>query len=422
MKRLLLFLLALVATSALAQAQVKLGIEVLRDSNFELLQGKRVGLITNPTGVDSRLVSTADILHQAAKAGILQLTGLYAPEHGVRGNVVAGATVTGSKDPKTGVPVHSLYGSTKKPTREMLKDVDVLVFDIQDIGSRSYTYISTMGLAMEAAGESGIPFVVLDRPNPLGGLRVEGNEVIKPGFSSFVSQYPIPYVHGMTVGELARLFNGEGLLKNNVKCDLTVVEMKGWKRSLNWKATGLPWVPTSPHIPTPESATYYPATGIIGELGTLQIGVGYTLPFQLIAAAWITDAGKLADRLNSIPELKGVRFRPIYCKPFYGGAKDKDIQGVQLYADAPAGTEEFTPLPLISFYILQELATMYPTQKPLETAQASRLSMFDKVIGTDQVRKAFIANGYLVTPEFVKLWKPSPEWLAKRKQYLIYPN
>lgn len=399
-----------------AAQPVKTGVEVLRDSGFEALRGKRVGLVTNPTGVDSRLVSTIDILDSAARTGTFTFSALYGPEHGVRGNVAAGETVASGSDRKTGVRAFSLYGATRKPTPEMLKGIDVLVFDIQDIGSRSYTYISTMGRVMEAAAENGIPVVVLDRPNPLGGLRVEGCETIAPGFSSFVSAYPVPYVHGMTVGELARLLNGEEMLKNGVRCDLTVIPVKGWRRDMTWNDCGLPWVPTSPHIPTPESAFFYPATGTVGELGTLNIGVGYTLPFQTLAAPWIGDAEKLARRLNALPELKGFRFRPIHYKPFYGSGKDTEQHGVQIYLTDPA-TEAL--LTLVPFYVMQELAAMYPAQKPLAAA-ASRISMFDKVLGTDRMRRLFTAAGYKVTPEMKALWRPSEAFLAKRSGYLLY--
>lgn len=408
----------LLSMGCTAAGSVKTGIEVLRDSGFEVLKGKRVGLVTNPTGVDSRLVSTVDILDSAARTGTFKLAALYGPEHGVRGNVAAGETVASGTDPKTGVRVFSLYGATKKPTPAMLQGVDVLVFDIQDIGSRSYTYISTMGLAMEAAAENGVPLVVLDRPNPLGGMRVEGTEAIKEGFSSFVSAYPVPYVHGMTVGELARLLNGEKMLKGGVQCDLTVIPLEGWQRTMTWDACGLPWVPTSPHIPTPESAFYYPATGTVGELGTLNIGVGYTLPFQTLAAPWIKDAEGLAKRLNALPELRGFRFRPIHYKPFYGSGKDIEQHGVQIYLD-PVTTG--APLTLLPFYVMQELAAMYPSApSPLGTATTTRISMFDKVLGTDRMRQLFLAAGCKVTPEMKALWRPSETFLSKRKNYLLY--
>ncbi|MEN6589335.1 MAG: DUF1343 domain-containing protein, partial [Proteiniphilum sp.] len=302
---------------------VKTGIEVLKESDFRILQDKRVGLITNPTGVDNNLKSTIDILHEAPR---VQLVALYGPEHGVRGDVHAGDKVSDFKDPNTGVPVYSLYGATRKPTKEMLEGVDLLVYDIQDIGCRSYTYISTMYLAMQAAAENNIEFMVLDRPNPLGGIKVEGNRV-EEGFFSFVSQLPIPYIYGLTCGELAEMINGEGMIPR--PCKLTVVKMKKWRRRMNFDDTGLPWVPTSPHIPFAHSAYFYPVSGILGELGYLSIGVGYTLPFEIFAAEWI-DANEFARTLNA-KQLAGIRFRPLHLKPYYGVGQGKNLQGVQVY-------------------------------------------------------------------------------------------
>ena len=213
MKRILTYfltILALLSCKSEAEAAspvVKTGIEVLRDRGFEGLVGKRVGLVTNPSGVDRYLNSTVDILFNAPG---VELVALYGPEHGVRGDMYAGDKVADSKDPVTGLPVHSIYGATRKPTPEMLKGVDVVVYDIQDVGVRSYTFISSLGLVMEACGELGIEVIVLDRPNPLGGNKIEGNYV-EPGFFSFVSQYPIPYVYGLTVGELAVMINEEGM-------------------------------------------------------------------------------------------------------------------------------------------------------------------------------------------------------------------
>ena len=311
-------------TPAWAQKiKVKTGIEMLKESNFKLLKGKRVGLITNPTGVDNQLRSTIDILHRAPN---VQLVALYGPEHGVRGDVHAGDKVSDFKDPNTGVPVYSLYGSTRKPTKEMLEGVEMLVYDIQDIGCRSYTYISTLYLAMQAAAENNIDFVVLDRPNPLGGLKVEGN-VVEEGFISFVSQLKIPYLYGLTCGELAEMINGEGMITQ--PCKLTVVKMKKWRRKMHFGDTGLPWVPTSPHIPFAHSAYFYPVSGILGELGYLSIGVGYTLPFEMFAAEWI-DAEQFAGALNA-KRLPGITFRPLHLKPYYAVGQGKNLQGVQVH-------------------------------------------------------------------------------------------
>ena len=374
---LLLLSLALISSANAQKIRIKTGIEVLKDEHFRRLEGKRVGLITNPTGVDNLLRSTIDILHEAPN---VRLVALYGPEHGVRGNAHAGDTIGGSIDPATGLPVYSLYGKTRKPTRDMLRDIDVLVYDIQDIGCRSFTYISTMGLAMQAAAEAGIDFIVLDRPNPLGGERVEGC-VVEDGYTSFVSQYPIPYVYGLTCGELARLLNEEGMI--GARCRLHVVKMRGWRRRMDYAATGLPWVLPSPHIPHAETALFYPATGILGELGTLSIGVGYTLPFQLFAAPWI-DAAQLARRMNAL-RVPGVTFRPIYLKPFYATFKGEFIQGVQVHlTDARRAA-----LGELQFLVTQELATLYPSHNPLQEADSVRLRMFDKVCGSPEIRRRF---------------------------------
>lgn len=383
MKRLLgvLLPLLLAAHGLIAQTLlVKPGIEVLRERGFDILRGKRAGLITNPTGVDSRLRSTIDILFEAPD---VHLVALFGPEHGVRGDRRAGENTETYIDERTKLPVYSLYGKTKKPTPAMLKGIDVLIYDLQDIGCRSYTYISTMGLAMEAAAEQKVNFVVLDRPNPLGGEKVEGC-IVEKGFRSFLSEYPIPYVYGLTCGELARLINEEGMLSNGAKCSLTVIPMKGWKRMMTFEDTGLPWVPPSPHIPTSESAKYYAATGILGELGVISEGIGYTIPFQIFAAEWI-DPIRLANRMSSLA-INGVLFRPISFKPFYGLFKDKMLGGVQLYII------DYHKVDLVSlqFLLLQTHNNLYPEKNPFVMADDSKLEQFDRVVGTDEIRKRFV--------------------------------
>ena len=380
-KSLLIGLALLLAGTGVARPiVVKTGIEVLKAQRFELLEGKRVGLITNPTGVDDGLRSTVDILNEAPN---VELVALFGPEHGVRGDAHAGDHVGNQTDPVTGLPVYSLYGKTRKPTPEMLRGIDVLVYDIQDIGCRSFTYISTMGEAMAAAAENGIEFVVLDRPNPLGGRKVEG-PLVQDGFFSFVSQYRIPYVYGLTCGELAMLLNGEGMIGK--PCNLHVVAMEGWKRDMVYEDTGLQWIPSSPHIPQAETAFFYPASGIVGDFGYLSIGVGYTIPFQMFAAEWI-DAEQFADSLNAL-KLPGVIFRPIHVKPFYSVGQGKQLHGVQVhltkYPDAP--------LTDIQFYVMQEIARLYPDRAVLANADTARFRMMDQVTGSDYVRKTFAAR------------------------------
>jgi len=379
-KIVILTLFLILILNAFASQKVKTGIEVLRESNFKILQGKRVGLITNPTGVDSQLKSTVDILSEAPG---VKLVALYGPEHGVRGDEYAGDKVETTLDKQTGIPVYSLYGKTRKASAEMLKGVDVLVYDIQDIGCRSYTYISSMGLAMEAAAENNIEMVVLDRPNPIGGLKVEGN-LAEEKFISFVSQFKIPYLYGLTCGELAKLLNGENMLKKS--CKLTVIPMKGWKRSMTFEQTGLPWVLTSPHVPQATSAYYYAASGILGEFSFMSIGVGYTLPFQLFAKDSI-DASALTKRLNDL-HLPGVLFRPIFLKPFYAVGQGKNYSGVQFYLT----DYKKVRLTEIQFYVMQEMAVLYPDKKCFGLETEKRYNMFDKVCGSDQIRLLMSKN------------------------------
>lgn len=405
------FLSLLLSTAEPASAQsVKVGLEVLEQQGFDILKGKRVGLITNPTGVDFQLRSSIDLLHAAQG---VNLVALFGPEHGARGNEAAGEQVDTYTDSLTNLPVFSLYGKRLKPTPEMLASVDVLVYDIQDIGCRSYTFISTMGLAMEAAAECGKEFVVLDRPNPVGGLKVEGC-LVEPGMESFVGRFPIPYLYGLTCGELANYLNEEGLLKNKAKCKLTIVKMDGWKRSMLFAETGRPWVPTSPHIPRAETALNYPSTGIMGELGVLSEGVGYPLPFEILATDW----GKAVDYKKWFDSLKlpGFAFRPIYFKPYYGTGKGKKMQGLQVYITQA----EAANLSLLQFYFMEANHALYPSKDPFALADKSRWDMFDKVCGTKKVRELFQKR--FRTADIYALWtKDAEDFKTKSKKYYLYP-
>jgi uncharacterized protein YbbC (DUF1343 family) len=384
------------------------GIEVLEASGFSILKGKNVGLITNPTGVDSQLRSTVDILHQAEN---VHLVALYGPEHGVRGNFSAGDQVGSSVDPATGIPVFSLYGKTRKPTPEMLKGVDILVYDIQDVGARSYTYISTMGQAMEAAAENNIEFVVLDRPNPLGGNRVEGG-LVEDGYFSFVSQYPIPYIYGLTPGELATYINSEGLLKDGIECKLEVVKMQNWNREMTFPETGLPWIPTSPHIPRDNSAFFYSATGIIGELDANTIGIGYTLPFEVFATPWL-EGDKLATEMNRF-HLKGVLFRPISFKPYYMAKKGVEHSGVQIHIT----DYKTVNLTEIQFRLLQAAHILVPDSS-LFDQHPDRFDMFDKVAGSKKIRERF-SEKYRYE-DIQQLWEePAAGFRTKSMKYYLY--
>ncbi len=407
-KYILLAMIPFFAGTAFAQKiRIQTGIEVLKNSNFKILEGKRVGLITNPTGVDNQLKSTIDILHEAPN---VNLVALFGPEHGVRGDVHAGDHVDNSSDPTTGLPVGSLYGKTRKATPDMLKGIDVLVYDIQDIGCRSFTYISTMGLAMEAAAENNIEFVVLDRPNPLGGLKVEGN-LAEDGYISFVSQFKIPYLYGLTCGELAQMLNEENMLAK--QCKLTVVKMKGWKRKMDYTQTGLQWIPSSPHIPHAHSAFFYPVSGIVGELGYLSIGVGYTIPFQMFAADWI-KAEEFASALNKL-HLPGVHFRPMHLKPFYSVGVGTQMQGVQVHLT----DYQKANLSEIQFYVMQVIAQLYPDKAVFANANEKRFDMFDKVSGSNQIRLLFAKNNRF--EDIQAYWNKDVEAFKKlSKKYYLY--
>jgi uncharacterized protein YbbC (DUF1343 family) len=390
-------------------SRVILGNETLVEDGFRQLAGKRVGLITNPSGVNRQLETTIDVLRAAEG---VNLVALFGPEHGIYGDVPAGDKVESRIDPRTQLPVHSLYGATRKPTPEMLEGLDALVYDLQDTGARSYTYISTMGEAMEACGEAGIEFIVLDRPNPLGGLRVEGPMVDQEELRSFVSRWDVPYVYGMTCGELARMINDQGWIKT--PCELTVVPMRGWDRMMVWRDTGLPWVPASPHIPHGESPLFQVATGMIGEIGGVSIGVGYTLPFQCIAAPDV-NPHKLADKLNRYG-LHGVRFQPITFKPYYATFQGEIVGGVQVFFTDAAQA----PLTAVNYYALEALKEVAGLDVFAEAmARNKSFSMFDKVNGTRATRLALQADTPAV--EIVDSWRAGEDKFRRdRAQYLLY--
>jgi uncharacterized protein YbbC (DUF1343 family) len=400
-------------TSA-SRVTVKTGVEVLRERGFAGLEGRRVGLVTNPSGVDRYLKSTIDILFEAPQ---VNLVALYGPEHGVRGDVYAGGKVDDTKDEATGLPVYSLYGATRKPTPQMLEGIDVMVYDIQDVGARSYTFISTLGLVMEACAAKGIEVMVLDRPNPLGGNKIEGCYVEQP-FNSFVSQYRIPYVYGLTVGELANLINEEGLNRGQkgdqepVKCKLTVVPMEGWTRDMLYEDTGLPWVLPSPNIPFKESPMYYASSGISGELyGFMNIGIGYTLPFQIFGALWL-DPEKLKEKLESYG-LQGISFRTIWYKPYFGSLAGKLVKGLQFFF-TDYGKARLTDT---QFFVMQAVAELYPDKKAFEVV--SSIGLFDKVCGTDYVRKEF-SKRYKVA-DIIHYWrKDEDDFRNLSRQYHLY--
>lgn len=384
--------------------EFKLGVEVLLDEQKDLIKGQRVGLITNPTGVDQTLNSIVDRLYNDPD---VELTALYGPEHGVRGDAQAGEYVEYYIDEATGLPVYSLYGKTRKPTPEMLEDVDVLLFDIQDVGTRFYTYIYTMAYAMEAAQENDIKFIVLDRPNPLGGQKVEG-PVLDPKYASFVGNYPIPLRHGMTVGELATLFNEEF----EIGADVTVVKMNGWKRNMYYHDTPLQFVLPSPNMPTFETTLVYPGAALI-EGTNISEGRGTTKPFEFIGAPFVNST-EFAAELNDL-NLPGVTFRAASFTPTFSKHSGNLSHGVQIHV---TNKQPFNPIET-GLHIVKTLHDMYPEEFEFREENNQGISFFDNLIGNGWVREA-IENGDSVK-SIVDRWKEDlKEFKQLRKEYLLY--
>ncbi len=380
-----------------ARAQVQPGIDTLRDSGFAVVAGKKIGLVTNQTSTDASGERDRVILRRAAR---VNLTTLFTPEHGLEGTELAGQYVPSRKDPVTGLPAFSLYAATRKPTPGMLRGLDALVFDLQDVGCRSYTYLSTMAKCMEACGENNVEFVVLDRPNPLGGNRVEGPGV-EPEWISFVGQYPVPYVHGMTAGELAKMINDKGWMA--ARCKLTVVPMRGWRRGMTWADTGLRWIKSSPNIPRGNSPAYYVATSIVGDLTGLDLGIGTDAPFERVAAAYL-NAESFAATLRAF-DLPGVAVTP------YHGAGGS---GATLRIDPHAGAN----LTALNVYIASALYRSGGTRL-FARPKADPDHMLYKVYGS-RALQAQVEGG--VSPgSIVGGWSAGVERFRRERQgYLLY--
>lgn len=401
---LLLLWVGVFSAPAAAAPAVRLGVDVLAETGFEALRGQRVGLVAHPASVAGDLTHSVDVLRRGAAAGHFTFVALFGPEHGVYGDIYAGDKVADKVDARSGLPARSLYGTTRKPTPEMLADLDVLVFDLQDIGSRSYTYISTMRLCLEACIENDIALVILDRPNPLGGSRIEGPATVDDAFRSFISQIDVPYVHGMTMGELAQLERDRidpGYTK------LTVIAMDGWHRGMGWADTGLVWVPTSPHIPTVGSAAGYAATGLLGELGVVSNGVGYTLPFEIVGAPDV-DADALTDDLRA-RNLAGIHFRAARFKPFFAKHQGEACGGVQIHLDPDAGANYYE----LNFILLDALGRMQVLRGE------GKFAMFDKANGTDATR-TWLADGKPMDELFAQWRASSAAFAEQRAPYLLY--
>ncbi len=412
MIRRLTFVLALcVVFVALSSAQVKTGADLLFEKYFHLIQGKNVGLVTNHSALLSNGKHLADALHEDKRTNLVVLFG---PEHGVRGDAPAGAKILDAVDQKTGVTAYSLYGAINKPTKEMLKGVDVLIFDLQDVGVRFYTFISTLSYAMEAAAENNIPYIVLDRPNPIRGTWVEGFNR-EDSLRSFVGLHPIVIAHGMTIGELATMYNNEGWLKNGIKANLTVVRMECWMRSMWYDQTGLKiWAKPSPNLPTLESCVVYPGTCFF-EGVNISEGRGTEKPFEMIGAPYI-DGSKWAKMLNDY-KLKGVTFEPI---EFTTRSIEGAVQHPKYEGQKSGGVfikvtdrDSFEPVKA-AVYMLSVAKNLYPDSLKWRDRSIDRLS------GTPSFRKAIDAG--IAPDKIVEMWKESVEkFKAIRAKHLLYP-
>jgi len=381
-------------------SRLRPGIEVLLEDSLHLVEGLRVGLITNQTGVDASGRSSIDRIHEHPD---VDLVALFAPEHGIRGTADPGETVEDGVDLDTGVPIHSLYGAVRSPTPEMLDGIDVLLVDYQDIGARYWTYVSTMTLAMEASAEQGVPVVILDRPNPITGA-VQGN-VLNPAFATFVGRYPMAMRHGMTLGELARYYQGE----NGIGGELHVVPVEGWRRDMPFAETGLPWVRPSPNMPDVESATHYPGTCLF-EGTVLSVARGTEAPFQRIGAPWL-DGDALAQAMNRYG-LPGVRFEPVRFTPNApsdGKFDGVEVEGVRLVATSL----EYDPTHAA-------IALLVETHRMSGARWGWLQAHFDRLAGTDRLRQAIDAGAGL--DEIRSGWREELEaFMRVREQYLMYP-
>lgn len=386
---------------------LELGIDRLFQPEYlHLVKDKRVAVATNHTGVTSSLQKTEQIFVAESKKGTCTLVCFFCPEHGFRGTEWACKAVSNEVH-ESGAPIYSLHGTTRKPTPDMLEGVDVIVFDMQDVGCRSYTYSSTLFGLMEEAAKKHVEVVVLDRPNPLGGEYVEG-PMLEDRLKSFVGYLNVPYCHGMTLGELATFFQKE----NHIGCTLHVVPMKGWHRSMRFFHTGLPWIPPSPYIPSGHAALLYPATGILGTLSFVNIGIGYTMPFEVVAAPWI-DGRRLATHLNKA-KLPGVHFHEIWIRPFWGLWKEKVCQGVQLLVTDPA---LFNPVKTF-FLLISTMRDIYPSKTLAALRALPPDSLFVKVCGSGKILE--LLQGEHPYQSLIDLHKEERQaFMKKRKLYLF---
>jgi uncharacterized protein YbbC (DUF1343 family) len=390
------------SNSPLLSQNVRLGIDVLMSDEIGVVQNKRIALFTNQSGINIKGIPTAEILSQDIR---VDLRKIFVPEHGYYTTIPAGEPV--SNDSIFGTPIVSLYGSLKIPNKKILSNIDAVVVDIQDIGVRSYTYISSLLYLIQGCAENNVEVIILDRPNPLGGLVVDGN-LPENKFKSFVSLVPTTYIHGCTIGELAMMINGELWTENKKQCNLTVVTMEGWERWMAWDDTGLMWIPTSPHVPTANSVRGIATLGTIGELGIISIGIGTTSPFGYIGSPYL-------NLKNIRVEYEGIYLQHTYYRPFYGMFSGKDVEGYYLKFNLSNHLKPYTT----GLLILRELVNNNPTLLSESNLKTQSKDMFQKVTGTDKILNALKSN----LPEEMIISLTSEgvlEFLKIRQKYLLY--
>lgn len=381
----------------------EVGLSVLFEERLALVEGRSIGLITNQTGIDGQFRSNLTLFAQHPQVG---LAAIFSPEHGISGNTQAGIQIASPISKGGKIPIYSLYGETRQPTPDMLTGIDVLVYDIQDAGSRFYTYISTLLRSMRAAAANNVDFMVLDRPNPIRGDRVEGS-LLQPAFRSFVGEMAIPIRHGMTIGELARFCQKE---LDSTSNQFEVVPMHGWRRGLWYDQTGLPWVSPSPNMPTVETATLYPGTCLI-EGTNLSEGRGTTKPFEWIGAPWV-DPEKWADTLNNLG-LPGTHFRPIHFTPTFSKYADQECHGVQVHV---TDRDKFKPVDA-ALHLIATAQRDYPDR--FEFIKNRGRYFFDLLAGTDDLRLRLTKRES--PAQIVQSWETQITRFAERCQpYLLY--
>ena len=408
----LLFLYFLINVTINLEAKFSLGVDYLEETKFDILKGKKIGLLTHPAGVNSRGISTVDVLRSSSQ---VDLVALFGPEHGIYGNEKAAVPVEDKIDQKTGLPVYSLYGKFRKPTPSMLSKIDCMVIDLQDVGVRCYTYISCMRYAMEACFEEEVQVVVLDRPNPLGGQKMAG-PMIDEKWMSYVGAFPMPFVHAMTIGEIALWSKKEsGILKISEKArksgQLAIVPMKNWKRAMTWPQTGLKWIPTSPNIPTLDSVAGYPMTGLGAQMGKFKHGIGTPQPFRFLTFDGISPAD-LKTELDNL-NIAGLSFQLKTLKNNSG----KDIEGVYIVL---TDWSKWRPTEL-AFYMMQ-LSAKWEAPSPFTQAKESEVTLFNKHVGSSAWWNHLFQSGASCEPrKFLIKWDTETRsFKDKVSKYYLY--